>query len=103
MPEGGGKLEEIYRLTKENNQMLRAMRRSAWLHGVFKVVMYLAIVGIGLWAYMTFLAPLLIQMLDTLEKIQGASNQAQGQFSGLMDSLNSLKAWLPGASSTTTQ
>src|SRR5689334_14557243 len=40
MPEGGGKLEEIYRLTKENNQMLHAMRRSAYMHSIFRLIIY---------------------------------------------------------------
>jgi hypothetical protein len=99
MPEGGN-LQEIYRLSKENNQMLRAMRRNARLHGIFKLLFYCAIVGIGLWFYLQFLAPILTQMLDTLDKIQGAGSQAQGQLSTLSSSLEKLREWIPGMAST---
>ena len=59
MPEGGN-LQEIYRLTKENNQMLHAMRRNAFLGGLFKFIFY-AVVFIALpaWVYITYLAPVM--------------------------------------------
>jgi hypothetical protein len=101
MPDGG-KLEEIYRLTKENNQMLRAMRRNARFHSIFRLVIYAAMLFGALWFYLHFIAPLLLQMLDTLNKIQGASTQAQGQLSGFTDALEKVRAFIPGMSSTST-
>lgn len=80
--------------------MLRAMRRNARLHSIFKLLFYCAIVAIGLWFYLQFLAPLLMQMLDTLNKIQGAGSQAQGQLSTLSSSLERLREWIPGMAST---
>jgi hypothetical protein len=102
MPEGGGSLQEILRLTKENNQMLRAMRRNARMHAFFKFVFYAVIAAGVVWSYIHILGPLLMQMLDTLNKIQGASSQAQNQLSGFTDSLEKLRSFLPGASSTKT-
>jgi hypothetical protein len=102
MPEGG-KLEEIYRLTKENNKMLHTMRRNAFLHGLVKFLMYAAIILIAGWFYLNYIAPVMIQMLETLNKIQGASSQAQGQLSQWTSQLEKLKAFIPGGSSTSTQ
>src|SRR4051812_28467921 len=101
MPDGG-KLEEIYRLTKENNQMLRSMRRNARLHSIFKLIIYALMIAAALWFYLQFIAPLLLQMLDTLNKIQGASSQAQNQLSGFTDTLEKFRSFIPGASSTST-
>ena len=101
-PEGGGTLQEILRLTKENNQMLRAMRRNARVHAFFKLLLYALIVAAAIWSYLHILAPILAQMLDTLNKIQGASSQAQNQLSGFTDTLNKFRAFIPGASSTST-
>jgi hypothetical protein len=104
MPGGdGGKLEEILRLTKENNRMLHAMRRNAFLHGLFRFVIYAVLIIAAGWFYLTFIAPIMIQMLDMLNKIQGASSQAQGQFSEWSNTLNSLKDWIPGVASTSTR
>jgi hypothetical protein len=103
MPEGGGTLQEILRLTKENNQMLHAMRRNARMHALFKFLLYAAIAAAVVWMYIHVLAPLLMQMLDTLNKIQGASSQAQNQLSGFTDSLEKLRTFLPGAASTSTR
>jgi hypothetical protein len=99
MPDGG-KLEEIYKLTKENNQMLRAMRRNARMHTFLKLIFYAVIAGGLIWSYIHIIGPLLMQMLDTLNKLQGASSQAQNQLSGFTDTLQKLTAWIPGASST---
>jgi hypothetical protein len=100
MPEGGGNLQEIYRLTKENNQMLRAMRRNARMHAFFKLLFYLLVIAAAILFYLHFIAPLLLQMLDTLNKVQGASSQAQTQLSSFTQTLEKLTAWIPGASST---
>jgi len=99
-PEGGGTLQEILRLTKENNQMLRAMRRNARFHTLLKLLFYALIAAVLIWSYIHIIGPLLMQMLDTLNKIQGASSQAQNQLSGFTDSLEKLRSFLPGASST---
>lgn len=102
MPENGGNLQEILRLTKENNQMLRAMRRNARFHSIFKLVLYAVMAAVFVWFYLHFVAPLLLQMLETLDKIQGASTQAQSQLSGFTSTLDKLRGFIPGASSTST-
>jgi hypothetical protein len=94
----GDKLEEILRLTKENNRMLHKMRRSAFLGGLFKVVMWAAFVIIPFWLYMQYLAPVMQNMMDTMNKIQGTSASAQAQFSGLNDAMQKFKDQFPSFS-----
>ena len=101
MPEGGGKLEEIYRLTKENNRMLHAMRRNAFLGGLLKLVMYvLLFVVLPVWAYMQYLAPVMDQMLKTMNQVQTAGTQAQSQMGEWQKAIHDLQAKIPGMSST---
>lgn len=89
------KLDDILRLTKENNRMLHAMRRNAFLGGVFKFVMWAAFVIIPLWLYMQYLAPVMQDMMETMDKIQGTNASAQAQFSGVNDALQKMRDQFP--------
>jgi len=89
------KLEALLRLTKENNRMLHAMRRNAFLGGLFKFVLWAAFIIIPLWLYMQYLAPVMQNMMDTVNKIQGTSASAQAQFGGMNESLQKLRAQFP--------
>lgn len=102
MPDGGGTLQEIYRLTKENNQMLRAMRSHARWHLIYRLLMFVAIVAALIWFYLNFIGPSLQQMLDALNKIQGASTQAHDQLSSFTNSLEKLRSFIPGGSTAAT-
>lgn len=82
------KLDELLRLTQENNRMLRSMRRNAWIGGILKFVIYFALVVLlPLWLYMTYLAPVLESTLETMNKLQGTGANAQAQFSDLQNLL----------------
>jgi|SRR3990167_10536498 len=82
------KLEEIHRLTKENNRMLHSMRRSAFWGGIIKFVLYtVVIVVIPFWLYMTYLAPMVESMMQTVQQIQGTGAKAQTQFSDFQNLL----------------
>ena len=81
------KLDELMRVTKENNRMLHAMRRSAWLGGLFKLVMWVAFIILPLWLYMQYLAPMMQGMLESYQELQGTGAKAQAQFSGLQEAL----------------
>lgn len=91
----GDKLDELIRLTKENNRMLRAMRRSAFLGGLFKFILWALFIIVPLWLYMQYLAPVMNSMLDTMEQIQGTGASAQAQMGGLNDSLQKLRDQFP--------
>lgn len=87
------KLDELLRLTKENNKMLHAMRRSAWLGGIFRLISWIALVIIPLWLYMQFIAPVMQSMLQTYEQIQGSSASAQAQLTQMGDYISQFKSF----------
>ena len=77
------KFDELLRLTKENNKMLHAMRRSAFFGGIFKLLMWAAFIIVPLWLYMQYLAPVMQSMLESYQQLQGTSAKAQAQFGEL--------------------
>ena len=82
------KFEEMFRLAKDNNRMLRSMRRNAFWGGIIKFILYIVIfVALPLWLYMTYLAPIVESMTKTMEQIQGTGAQAQAQFSSFQEIL----------------
>ena len=97
------KLNEIFRLTKENNKMLHAMRRNAWLGGIFKLLIWVAFILIPVWLYIQYLAPIMEQMLKTYQQVQGTSAAAQAQFSGLQEALQKFQSMYGGGTKTDTK
>ncbi len=91
----GDKLEDIARLVRENNRMLHAMRRNAFLGGLLKTIMWIALVIVPLWFYMQYLAPVMQGMLKTMNQIQGTSAGAQAQFGGFGDALKKFESQFP--------
>ena len=91
----GPKLDEILRLTKENNRMLHKMRRNVFLGGLFKLLLWAAFIIVPLWLYMQYLAPVMQSMLDPVNHIQGTGASAQAQFGDLNESLQKLRAQFP--------
>lgn len=92
MPQNNDQLlKEIYRLTRENNEMMHRSRRSSFFWGFVKLLIYLVFLGAVFWFYSTFMAPLLNEALQTMNKIQGANSQAQTQFQGLQSALNQIQ------------
>ncbi len=80
-------LQELYRLTKENNRMLHKMRRNAFWGGIIKFVLYAALLLAPLWLYMSYLAPIVDQALNTMQELQGTGARAEAQFGGIQDLL----------------
>jgi len=94
-------LRQTYQLAKENNRMLHAMRRSAFFGGIFKLIIYAALLFIPLWLYMQYLGPQINRMMTVVAQVQGTSQQAQVQISEWQKTWDDLKAKIPGMSSTT--
>ena len=89
-------LQEMYRLTKENNKMLHKMRRNAFWGGLIKFVMYIALfVVVPWWLYMTYLAPVLESTMRTMNQIQGTGAKAQAQFGSFQEMLQQLQQKFP--------
>lgn len=90
-----GELEQILKLTRENNRMLHAMRRNAWLGGVFKIVMWAAFIIIPFWLYMQYLAPVMQSAMETMNQVQGTGAKAQAQFGELNNAMQKLQNIYP--------
>lgn len=93
--ENGDTLDELLRLTKENNRMLRSMRRNAFWGSIVKFVVWAAFLIIPLWLYLQYVAPVMDSMLDTMAQIEGTRAGAQAQMSGLNEALQNLRAQFP--------
>lgn len=93
-------LQETYRLAKENNKMLHAMRRSAFWGGLIKFIVYAVLLIAPLWFYATYLAPIMNQMLRAVQEVQGTGAKAQAQFGSFQDMLKQLQAKFPGSGSS---
>ena len=94
-PQHNNTLDEILRLTKENNKMLHSMRRNAFLGGIMKVVIYAAFIIIPAWLYLQYLAPVVQQFLTTMNQVQGTGVKAQTQMADWQKTLQELQAKLP--------
>lgn len=90
-------LKKNLELTKENNRLLKKMRRNALLGGLMKLVWLAVIIGVPVYVYFNFLAPVLDQVLDAAQTVQevgdkvgGIENQIQEKLQGnpLEDILN---------------
>ncbi|MDO8575917.1 MAG: hypothetical protein Q7R90_01225 [bacterium] len=89
--------QEMYRLTKENNHMLHKMRRNALWGGIIKFIFWVAILLAPLWFYMVYLAPVVNDMMKTVQQIQGTSAKAQVQIGGFQEMLKQLQQKFPFA------
>ena len=88
-------LEQIFKLTKENNRMLHSMRRNAFLGGLFKLILWSGFIILPIWLYMQYLAPVVNSTLDAMQQVQSTSAEAQAQFGGLTESLEKLRSQFP--------
>ena len=80
-------LRETHQLAKENNKMLHAMRRNAFIGGLVRLIVWAVLIIAPIWFYMQYLAPVVDSMMETYEQIQGTSVQARAQFSQFQDFL----------------
>lgn len=98
-------LQETYRLSLENNKMLRKMKRNAFWGGIIRTIVYAALLAAPLWFYLSYVGPVVDRMMNQVQQIQGTSVAAQTKFSEFESAWDQFKAKLPGMGSgaTTTQ
>lgn len=89
-------LQETYRLAKENNKMLRAMRRNAFWGGILKIIIYAVLLLAPLWFYMQYLSPIVDQALKTMQQVQGTGVKAEAQLNSFQEALKQLQSKIPG-------
>lgn len=64
------KLDEIYTLTKDNNRMLKAIRRDAFVGGVLKFIVWAVMFIILPYVAWLFIQPYLQGAVDSYQKVQ---------------------------------
>ena len=99
-PNNDQMLRETYRLTRENNDMLHRMRRSAYLWGFIKFLIYAALLLAPIWFYLTYLNGTVQTLLQDFNKIEGVNTQAQNQLQGFESAWQQFEARFSGATTT---
>jgi hypothetical protein len=87
MPPNNDMMKEILRLTQENNKMLHKMRRGAFMKTVLQIVFYVLLIAVPAYLYIQYMAPMVNQMMTTVQQIQGTGAQAQAQFGSFQEML----------------
>ena len=101
-PEDLKMLRETYRLTLENNRMLRKMRRQALVHTIVWLIIYAALILAPIWFYMTYLDGAVQQLLKAYDAFEGSNSHTAQQYGQFQDAVDNLREKLPGFSGTTT-
>jgi capsule polysaccharide export protein KpsE/RkpR len=68
-------LKELHALTKENNKMLKAMRRDAFIGGIIHFVWWVIIIVVLPYFTWLWLQPYLEGMLNAYQTAQGQSSE----------------------------
>ncbi len=84
-------LQRTYALAKENNKLIKKMRRGAWFGFIVKLIIF---IGIPVWSYFTFLQPILDQIIGMVGQMQGVAGQAGVTASQMQGILNNIS--IPG-------
>ena len=69
----GTKKDDLLRLTKENNRILRGMRRGARLRTFMRIVMFLVIIALAIVGY-RFARPYIGQAQDAYNQVRDGVN-----------------------------
>lgn len=93
-------LKEILRLTEENNKMLHKMRRGAFMKTVLQIIFYILLIVIPAYFYVQYMAPMVNQLLSTVQQIQGTGAQAQAQFGSFQEMLKTFSDKFKAGTST---
>ena len=84
--------DEIYKLVKENNLMLKKMRRAAFVGGIVKFVWWIAILFVIPYVlYALYLQPYLVNIQNAYENF----NSSAGTVSGAANDFENLKNSIP--------
>lgn len=81
----GATIDEVYKLVKENNRMLHAMRRDAFIKGIFGFIWWVFIIIVLPYLTYLYLKPYLDQVLAAYNQVQGTANSVNASLSGLPD------------------
>ncbi len=83
------RLDEILRLAHDNNKMLRAIRRDAWLHLAYKTVTWLVVLGVVYFLVIQHLLPLFTSLQGLQQSMQGVE-KTQSDIGSVIDQYKNL-------------
>ena len=84
------KLTEMYEFTKENNHMLKAMRRDAFIGGIVKFVVWVVLFIVLPYIAWLFIQPYLQGVLDTYQNVQKTTSAVSNTTSVNLSKLDEL-------------
>lgn len=87
-------LKKNLELTKENNKLLRKMRRNAVWGGIFKLIWLAVLIGLPVYVYFQFLEPLVGNVLDAAQTVQEVGDKVQGVEKQLGGSIENIRDFL---------
>ncbi len=64
------KMNELYELAKENNHMLKAMRRSAFIGGIFKFILWILMLVVVPYITWLFIQPYVEGVMHTYQSVK---------------------------------
>ncbi len=70
-------LKENLELSRENNKILRKIRRSAIVGNIMRLFYWAFIIGVPVFLYFQFLEPYLAQLLDVYSGLQSGAENVQ--------------------------
>lgn len=84
------KLDELYRMVKENNSMLHSARRTAFIGGIIKFVWWVAILIVLPYLTWLYLEPYFTTIMAQYQGLQAQSGTVTQQAADLQKQLNEL-------------
>lgn len=81
------KLEEILSLTRENNKILRGMRRSQRVSSFFQFIYWLVIIGSVFGAYY-YIQPMIEPFMQIIDKTMSDIQGVKDGFEGIGNNIN---------------
>ncbi len=79
------KINELLKVTEENNIMLRKMKRSMRIATIMRVVYWVIVIGVAVGAYY-FIQPYIEQAQDVYQDVNNRFEQVDAEFQGNLDS-----------------
>lgn len=78
--------DEVYKLVKENNRMLKKMRRDAFVGGILKFVWWVLILFvIPYFLYTTYLQPQIEALTAAYQNVENTTNSVNARLEGIPD------------------
>jgi len=80
-------VEETLEIARDNNRMLRKMRRNAFIGGILRLVWWAVIIGVPVYVYLTIFQPYLEELGASYEGLRGQVEELKNIPGGLQDLL----------------